>query len=93
VTTYITYFAVAAASRGSFMRSIDCRWDPNLDLNGLGPLVVNPANPSQHTRARHRRLMDMLLAVGDLATIRDVLAAYPYLYAEYGERVAQAKRL
>jgi hypothetical protein len=37
-------------------------------------------------------LLDMLLDGGDFTTIYKILAAYPYLQAEYTDRVMQAER-
>ena len=69
-------------------QTIACDWDPDLDLNGLGPLVRNPANPSSRTRRRHHQLLTMLLDAGDLDTIHKIMVAYPYLRKEYADRVA-----
>jgi hypothetical protein len=65
------------------------RWDSTVNINGLGPLVHNPARPSPRTRARHRVLLELLLEAGDLGTIRKILAAYPYLVEEYAGRNAK----
>ena len=65
------------------------RWDSTININGLGPLVRNPARPSHRTRTRHRVLIEMLLEAGDLGTIRKILAAYPYLVEEYADRIAE----
>jgi hypothetical protein len=64
------------------------KWDSNIDINGLGPLVRNPARPSLRTRARHHALLELLLEAGDLGTIRQILVAYPYLVEEYADRIA-----
>ena len=65
------------------------RWHPDYDINGPGPLVRNPSNPSRRTRHRHQLLMDMLLDVGSFATMRQIMQAYPYLSEEYATKIAQ----
>jgi hypothetical protein len=68
-------------------------WDPDIDLNGLGPLVRNPKNPSKLTRRRHHMLLDLLLLDASMKTIievRKILAAYPYLRSEYEPKIVLA---
>lgn len=65
-------------------------WSPDLDLNSLGP-VVDPDHPSHIAKRRHRLLLEMLLQVGDFATINKILAAYPYLKVEYADRVMRRR--
>lgn len=60
-------------------------------LRILGPLVRNPRNPSRRTRTRHRLLLEMLLHAEQFSTIRQIMAAYPYLRAEWEERVSAAE--
>jgi hypothetical protein len=62
-------------------------WDPDLALNSLA-FVRDPRHPSQRTRARHRLLLEMLLEVEDFLTIRQIIAAYPYLRAEWEPRIS-----
>jgi hypothetical protein len=66
-------------------------WNSDLDINSLGP-VCDPAHPTRRNQARHRHILDMMLEVGQLATARKILAAYPYLQDEYGDRMARAVR-
>lgn len=65
--------------------------DDNLDLNSLGDLC-DPAHPTPRNKARQRHILDMMLDVGNVDIARKILAAYPYLQAEYGERMARAVR-
>ena len=67
-------------------------WDNNLDLNSLGDPVLDPEHPTPRNRARHHHILNMMLEVGNLNTVFKILAAYPYLKDEYGERVVQAVR-
>jgi hypothetical protein len=68
-------------------------WDPDVDINGIGPLVRNPKNPSKLTRRRHHVLLDMMLLNPSMKTIneiRKILAAYPYLRSEYESKIVLA---
>ncbi len=67
---------------------IDCRYDPDTDLNSLGR-CEDPDHPSTASKRRHRRLLDMLLLGYDqsLSDVRKILLAYPYLRAEYGPKL------
>jgi hypothetical protein len=68
-------------------------WDPDVDINGIGPLVRNPRNPSKLTRRRHHVLLDMLLqypSISTIITVRKILAAYPYLRREYESKIVRA---
>jgi hypothetical protein len=69
------------------------KWDPDIDINGIGPLVRDPSNPSPITRRRHRILLDLLLGCRTASAIveaRKILAAYSYLQAEYEPKIAKA---
>lgn len=76
-------------------RRIICRWSPDTDPNSLGP-CEDPDHPSRTTRRRHRLLLDMLLEGDSLTDAYKIVAAYPYLRAEYGpklkERSAEIRR-
>jgi hypothetical protein len=68
------------------------KWNPDLDLNSPWPMD-NPDNPSRHTRARNKLLMDMLLEQGgDFGTMYKIMSAYPYLREEYRQRIADRRR-
>ena len=74
-------------------KSLDCRWDPNTDINSLGPLERNPSNPSRRTRERNRRLLEILLdtpTAWSIAQADKILAAYPYLRDQWGPRITAA---
>jgi hypothetical protein len=68
-------------------------WNPDVDLNGLGPLVRNLSNPSRRTRQRHHVLLDLLLECPSdqsIVTVRKILAAYPYLRGDYESKIVCA---
>ena len=65
--------------------------DPDLDVNCLGPLC-DPFHLTPRNRARHRRILDLMLEGGRVDIARKILGAYPYLQDEYGERMARAVR-
>lgn len=75
-------------------KTFDCRWDPDCDLNGIGPMDPDPLNnPSQQTRKRNRRFLEMLLtypSVQSIAQADRILAGYPYLREEWGPRITAA---
>lgn len=66
--------------------AIDCRWDPDTDLNAVGP-CEDPDHPSRVTKRRHRLLLNMLLLGNDLTDARKILSAYPYLQSEYAGKI------
>ena len=76
------------------MTGVHCRWSPDLDVNGIGPLVQDPDNLSRASLRRNRLLLNMHIVCGDLTTARKIIAAYPQLRAEYETKIqARAKQL
>jgi hypothetical protein len=74
---------------------LDWRWDPDTDINSLGPLERDPSNPSPRSRRRLHRILEMLLYVPSeegIVQADKILAAYPYLRDEYGPRITAAER-
>ena len=59
--------------------------DPDLDINSIGPLVRNRLRPSKISQKRHRLILEMLIHAEDWKTVRQILAAYSHLRAEYTE--------
>jgi hypothetical protein len=55
-------------------------------------MLDNPDRPTRNMRRRNQRLVEMLLACGDIETVRQILAGYPYLRAEYSDRLARRSR-
>ena len=75
--------------------AINCRWSPDTDPNSVGP-CEDPDHPSRTTQRRHHLLLDMLLHGDDLTDAYKIVAAYPYLRAEYvpklKERATEIRR-
>lgn len=72
----------------------NCRWDPDLDLNGVRP-IRDPDNLSPKELQRTRRLLNMLLAASGpegLIDARKIIAAYPQLYVEYDPKISKRAR-
>jgi hypothetical protein len=75
--------------------ALDCRWNPDTDVNSLGPLERDPDNPSPRSRHRLHRILEILLYAPSTESIVQadkILAAYPYLRDEYGPRITAAER-
>jgi hypothetical protein len=69
-------------------------WSPDLNLNGIGPLVKDPDNLSRVSLRRNRMMLDMLIACGDLMTARKITAAHAQLRVEYAGKIqARAKEI
>jgi hypothetical protein len=71
------------------------KWDPDLNINGIGPLVRDPNNPCKITRRRHAVLLGMLLECGTISAIlevRRIMSAYPYLREEWEPKTDEAAR-
>ena len=73
------------------VRKLEWNNDPDLDVNCLGPLC-DPFHLTPRNRARHRHILDLMIEGGRLDIARKILATYPYLQGEYGERMARAVR-
>ena len=71
------------------VRTLDWN-DPDLDVNSLVP--CDPFHLTPRNRARHRHILDLMIEGGRLDIARKILATYPYLQGEYGERMARAVR-
>jgi hypothetical protein len=66
---------------------VSCRWSVDCDVNSFQP--ANPDNPSRSTIRRNRRLLDMLLSAGDVATARKIVAAYHPHFRDYEDKIRQ----
>jgi len=66
---------------------VSCHWSPDCDVNGFQP--ANPDHPSRANIRRNRRLLDMLLSCGDVATARKIVAAYHPHFRDYEDKIVQ----
>ena len=71
------------------VRKVD--WNNDFDYNSVGPLC-DPFHLTRRDRARHRYFLGMMIDAGNLEIAHKILAAYPYLRDEFGERMARAVR-
>ena len=70
---------------------VSCRWSADCDVNGFQP--ANPDKPSRSNIRRNRRLLDMLLSCGDVATARKIVAAYHPYFRDYEDKIRQQETL
>ena len=63
---------------------VDCRWFPG--ANSFRE--YNPDKPTRTDIRAHRRLLDQLLAAGDITTARKIVDTHPYL-RDYEPKIRQ----